>query len=799
MADMLPPVVSRLVAEIEDFVRGWDKAAETAEKDAAKIRAASKAAGGPGATGSGGRGSTSGLEAEAAAAEKAAASLARHAEAAERAARETERLGQEAHRAADYVQGADGRFRLAAHAVKDLTTVQQEAIPVGESLRDGVDRYGRSADQAGAHLRSMVGQTGAAKTGLADLGREASAGAEHVERLGKGAEAGARGTRRLGEDVKGVGQKVGEAGEEAASAAGRFSGFGEQLAGAGRGGGVLTAALVVLVGGVLPAVVAAALAGGVAVEGLGIAFAVGKLAAKGYEQAVKSLHPAIHQLEEASSRVVAAGLSQEFRKTGQAAISLKEDVVGVASAEVDLIKGMTQWLRSAEGISQVRTLLGGVRDLLEHLRAGAQAGVEAFVRFGAAAAPSMGRIGDAISSVFQKLRDVINEAQKTGQLKAAFDAGAQAVSAFGDVLKAVVAVMIKVAAQAGPQSALAIREFGRTLEQAGPMIADVTQFLAMLVLGLLKLVQVVTSAYNGIQRIRQALGPFGKSLGDLADNANKGAKGIDDVGTSSAKASRSLDGAAASGGKAGKALGDVGDSARRGSGGLFSVADGGEKASKGLDGVAASSDTAGKGLGDTADKSSTAGQAMQQLGDSGRQGAAGLSTVSTTSHQVTQSLDTLGPSAGQAGQAVGQGLAQGIQRSGAIAIQAAVAIANTIMAVMRQALAIRSPSQVMADEVGAHIPAGVGVGILANMGAATEPARQLARAAVEAARVGPAGVAAGVGGGGAVGARGGVVGAGGGSFTLEVGAGADSALASLIARMARTGQLKISANAVVAA
>lgn len=81
---------------------------------------------------------------------------------------------------------------------------------------------------------------------------------------------------------------------------------------------------------------------------------------------------------------------------------------------------------------------------------------------------------------------------------------------------------------------------------------------------------------------------------------------------------------------------------------------------------------------------------------------------------------------------IGSDIARGVIHGvlsfpGTLIHQAAVSFANKISSAFRSALAIGSPSKVMAEEVGRWIPAGIGKGIMEYSPSATAPAAQLTR------------------------------------------------------------------------
>ena len=140
----------------------------------------------------------------------------------------------------------------------------------------------------------------------------------------------------------------------------------------------------------------------------------------------------------------------------------------------------------------------------------------------------------------------------------------------------------------------------------------------------------------------------------------------------------------------------------------------------------------------------------------------------------------------QAGKDAGEGLAKGLEQAVGNVVQVATKMAESAMDAIKQTLGISSPSVVLRDEVGLMMGEGMAEGILASASQVTDAMRRTAGAAVNAGR--------GVGLGNAVAgaARGGAP----MQLQLKVSGGSDSAMGTAIAKLARTGQLKITANAV---
>src|SRR5688500_5604570 len=335
MAGAIPDIIIRLVADVDDFIRDWERAADAAERAAARIRAAGAAAG----------------------------------------------------------EGRD------ASRCRDRTAE--------------LDRRTRAARQA----------------------------ADSVRELGNS-------SRRTGSDVDELGRRIRELG----------GGLG-QVGGVMRGlpTPVLIAGFALLLS-ILPGIVAGIFALGAALTGIVMAAGVAALGAKGLGQAFDGLQRTIAPLQRQLDSVFRAGLSQEMIKLGQTITSeLAPAFKGVASAIVGLIKDTTEWIRSAEGISTIKTAMGGVQDLVRELSPAVKGLVQIFVEFAAAAAPSMKKIGEAISEVVIGIRDMFREANKPGELTKIFDAGAEAIKGFGEIIEGVIKILMEMASQGGLPAAEAMK------------------------------------------------------------------------------------------------------------------------------------------------------------------------------------------------------------------------------------------------------------------------------------------------------------------------------------------------------
>src|SRR5690606_27984391 len=90
--------------------------------------------------------------------------------------------------------------------------------------------------------------------------------------------------------------------------------------------------------------------------------------------------------------------------------------------------------------------------------------------------------------------------KETGQLERAFQAGAKAIEAFGEVLAGVVDVLIEVAASAGEPAADALKKFGQALQDAAPYIGIFFKALA-------QMVQILVTVIRWLGAVAKALEP----------------------------------------------------------------------------------------------------------------------------------------------------------------------------------------------------------------------------------------------------------------------------------------------------
>ncbi len=646
--------------------------------------------------------------------------------------------------------------------------------------------------------------------------------------------------RDLGNSSRQSGADIDELGDSARNAG---DGLGNLGRGAGSGGTHMKAmaAVVALVASVLPAVAAAALAAGAALQGLVIAGAVVAAGWKGIEQAAERLKGSLSGLQKQLENVFQEGLSREFQQLGQAIAGLDGPIKAIAGSVVDVIKAFTGWIRSAEGLNEVQSMLDGTDAMVRALAPGAEAAAKAFTGFGAAASSSMDEIGAALSSVFENLNEVIQKGRETGQLEKAFQAGAMAIEAFGEVLAGVIDIMIEMAGSAGEPAADAIKKFGQALQDAAPAIGTLFTFLAQAVNILATVVgwfaklskaceplfRIFNQANDGLTKFMKSLDPnrvgefgkaiseFAKKLGtDIKDGVDKAVKAVKEWWDKSVKDVK--DGAS-------KAIQAVKDWVSKT---VQDIKTGAQKAvqavkewwNKAVQDVKTGTQKALQAVKDWINKTvqdvKTGTQKVIQavkdwwnktvqdvkdgvqkvvdevktwwddMVDAVNEGVDKVvAAVKELPGKALAALAPWGKDMEKAGKDAGNGLEKGLASTVSKLVATAKAMAMQAMNAIKGALGIRSPSTVFRDEVGAMIPEGIAEGIIANSSKVTDAMRRTGMAAL--------------GAGGS--AFGGAMGRSGGqqTLTLHVAGGADGAVGVMIARLAQQGKLKITANAVV--
>jgi vacuolar-type H+-ATPase subunit H len=686
------------------------------------------------------------------------------------------------------------------------------------------DRAADAAERGAARIRAAqasVGDSDINSSGFRDLNSE-------LERLTRTARSAAdqmrefgNGTRTAGNDVDRLGERARRAGD----ALGGESGGGGLGGAMGRSAGQsrLMAVGIAALLSVLPAAAAAALAAGAALQGLGVVAAVVITGWKGIADAAEMLKGRLASLKSQLENTFRQGLTQEFDKLGQAIAGLSQPLNGIANSVVGVVKEFTGWIRSAQGMGEIRTMLGGVDEMVKHLAPGAKAMAEAFTGFGATAAPAMGKIGDALSSVFENLNKVIQKGKETGQLQKAFEAGASAIEAFGDVLAGVVDILIEMAGSAGEPAADAMKKLGKALSDAAPAIGTffhllagsmnilmtVVGWIAKLVAAFDPLIRILNDAWAGVDKFLKALDPskideVGKAIAGFAIKlAGDLKKGFDDAVAAVKKWAEDTKKAIETGvAEAIKAINKFVDDAIQA---VKKWVDDAVKAAKKwaddlIKEVKKGVEDAVKAIQDLPQK---AGDALREWGSKLEQAAKdawaklvaaveqgvddAVSTIKGLPEKAKQALDDWVQDMEQAGKDAGDGLNKGLESAVDNVVKTATEMAQAAMAAIKSALGIQSPSVVLRNEVGLMMGAGIADGIIASAGRVRDAMRQTGLSAVAAGRgAALSGLATSRGGGQQ-------------TFTLHIGTGSDTAMGTAIAKLAQQGKLKITTNASVSA
>ena len=685
------------------------------------------------------------------------------------------------------------------------------------------DRAADAATRAAARIR-------AAQQGLGDIDINSSRFGDlnsELERLTRTARQAADSIREFGNGARGGGRDIDELARSARQAAGAL---GEGGAGAGggligamgksRAGAQVLAAGVVILVSLLPAVAAAALAAGAALQGMAVVAAVVVAGWKGISDAAELLKGRLAALKSQLENTFRQGLTQEFDKLGQALAGLGEPLKAIASATVGVVKEFTGWIRSSQGLEEIKTMLGGVENMVKALGPGAKAAAQGFTAFGAAAAPSMGKIGEAISSVFENLTKVIEKGKETGQLQKAFEAGAAAIEAFGEVAAGLLDILIEMAGSGGEPAADAIKKFGVALQDAAPLIGTLLGYLAqcinilMTVVGwFTKLAKALEPVYRtmndvnkGITDFMKSISPekiddFGKSVAGLAlkigldlkkgfddavaavkkwaDDTKKGIeKGVDEAIKAVNKFVDDIIKAVK------KWVDDTVKAVQKWADELVKeVKDGVDKAIQAIKELPQKTLDA---LSDWVQKLKQAAKdAWDGLVQAVKEGIdTALAEIEKLPQKAKQSMDKWVTDMKQAGKDAGEGLDEGLASAIGNVVETATMMAEQAMAAIKGALGIASPSIVMRDQIGKMIPAGIALGIIANAGAVTDAMNRTGLGALTAGR-------------GANAISGSAMGRSSQVFTLQVSGGADSAMGTAIARLAQQGKLKITSKAIV--
>ena len=679
------------------------------------------------------------------------------------------------------------------------------------------DRAADAATRAAARIR-------AAQQGLGDIDIDTSRFGDlnsELERMTRTLRQATDQIREFGNSTRNAGGGLDDLADRARRAGDALGGGG----GGGLGGGMLKAgmagkamvAAVALIASILPAIAAAALAAGAALQGLSVVAGVVIGGWRGIEQAGQRLKASLGGLQKQLESVFRAELSREFQKLGQAISTLDSPLKSIARSTSDVIKEFTGWIRSSKGMEEIKTMLGGVDNMVKSLAPGAKALAEAFTGFGAAAAPAMDDIGKALSSVFENLNKVIQKNEESGQLTKAFEAGAAAIEAFGVVLAGIIDVLIEMAASGGKPAAEAIKKFGQALSDAAPTIGIMFGALAraadviMTVIGwftkLLKAMEPVTKVCQKAGEQWDELVMKGKGFAALGgiiaaafevvkkavvDGVTKAVEAVKkwwedtkkavEKGVTDAK--KAIDKWKDDTNKAiNKMVADVIK-------GIKKWWDDTKKAvEKGVADIKKAidkwKDDVNKAINDLVD--GWIKSVQQWWEDTQKDVQEGVDKVVEFIKQlpdkVMQALNNWVRDMKQLGKDAIDGIAEGIQSAVGNLVGAATKAAKAALDAIKSTLGISSPSKVFADEVGKMIPAGIALGITGNTSLISDAMNRTGLGALAAGR--------GAIGGAALGRGGQQV------FTLQIGSGADSAMGTAIARLAQQGKLKITANAVV--
>lgn len=708
MAGAIPDIIIRLVADVDDFIRDWERAADAAERAAARIRAAGAAAGnGPGG-------------------------------------------------------GDDGMARRM------------------RELNDEMDRLARTARAAADAVR------------------------EH-----------GNASRRASEDVESLRRRLDELGNGMGRVGGSFSSLGARSQ-------FMVAAFAVLAS-ILPGIIAGIFALGAAAVGVAAAIGVMVLGSKGLGQAFDGLGRAIAPLKRQLDSVFRSELSQEMIKLGQTlSTQLAPSFKAVAHAISDLIKDTTEWIRSSEGLNKIKTLMSGVQDLVKELSPAIKGIVQIFIEFGAAAAPAMGKIGQAISEVVTSLRDMFREAQKSGQLQKIFEAGAEAIKGFGEILKGVIMILMEMADQGGRPAAEAMKDLGKALQNAAPAIgalfanlARAAEIIAKVIEFVSRLGDVLADIINPIRALQREFPKATKDMESFTKGFQKIAgaipaaakevdkfvqtmkKGFDKIVQDTKKAVDKVASDIKAGfDKANQSVKQAVDKINQ------SIKQGWDKAvsttKQSADKVAAAAkqgfDKANQQIKSAIDRMVQAAREWwDQMVQATKEGVdKAVQATKEFVDKAVQAVKELPAKFEQAGKEMVDGLIKGIASGAAKLAKALVEMVMSGVRAMRSALNMASPSKLMADEVGVWIPAGIAQGIKAGTPALHAALARSVRTLPMTASVALQGAS-----------RGSAIGLGGGTgkqvieVKLAVGSGGDGVMGQAIAKLGRTGQLKLTGNAVV--
>jgi cell division septum initiation protein DivIVA len=653
----------------------------------------------------------------------------------------------------------------------------------------------RAAEQAAARIRAA----GAAAGDGPDPSRFRDLNAE-LERLTRTARQAADAIREHGNASRRAGQDTDELGRRIRDLNGNLGRVGSSAMSAGAGSKLMQVAWAALAS-ILPGIIAGIFALGAALTGIVLAAGVAVLGARGLGQAFDRLQATIAPLQRQLDSLFRSQLGQEMAKLGQTITSeLTPAFKGVAGAIADLIKDTTQWIRSSDGISTIKQAMSGVQDLVRELSPAVKGLVQIFLEFAASAAPSMGKIGQAISEVVTRIRDLFREANKTGQLTRIFEAGAEAVKGFGQIVEGLIAILLEMADQGGQPAAQAMKNLGQAMKDAAPAIGALFANLA-------RAAEVITTVIKWIAKLGDVLADVINPLRALEKAFPGATKGMETF-------TKSVERIGASVGGAGKEIQKFGQTVQKGMDKVAqdtakALAKAGQEvvkwATKMASDAKSGTDKTNQAIKQGFDK---ANQAIKQAVDKMVQDVKAWwdKTVADVGAGVDRANQAL--KAGidkmiqdfkasadkffQAGKDMVDGLIKGAKAKADELVNTFKEMAEKALAAAKAALGIHSPSQVFADEVGIHIPAGIAQGIKAGAPALNAALAASMRGLPTMANVALSGAAGRMGAISAGGAGRQVV-----EVKLAVGSGGDGAVGTMIGGLARRGQLKITANAVV--
>lgn len=698
----------------------------------------------------------------------------------------------------------------------------------------------RAAEEAAARIRAA----GAAAGNGPDADRFRDLNGE-LDRLIRNARAAADSVRELGNSSRRSGDDVDELGRRIRDLNGRLGSMGSSIRGIPLP--VLIAGLLYLAS-MLPAVIAGILGLATAAGGLAIGIATMALGARGLGQAFDRLQATIAPLQRQLDSLFRRELGQEFAKLGQTITSeLTPAFKGVGSAMADLIKDTTQWIRSSEGISTIKTAMGGVQDLIRELSPAVKGLVQIFAEWMAAAAPSMKVLGQAISEVVVSLRDMFREAQKSGQLDRIFKNAAEAIKGFGEIIKGIIMILLEMADKGGGPAADSMQKLGKALQDAAPAIGQAFKALAMLGDVLNTIIGVISTVVGWIAKMAEGMNDidaqskgikdFFGSIPGMAKSAGDAIMGffamikekfavidLNDLGPWWDKINKNIskgtmDAKITVGQWITKTVSDIKEGADKAIAAVkqwwdktvSDVKAGVDKVlapvkqwwDKTVTEVKAGANKAAAAVKQWADKTV---QDVKSFVDKTIQSVKEwwdktVSEVKAGVDRVLQSIKEMGDKLleevkklpekfVQAGKDMVDGIVKGAKAQADALIKVFEDMAQKALAAVKRVLGIASPSQVFEAEVGHMIPAGIAQGITKGAPAMTTALNRAMRQLPINANVALAG-----------GIRGAAIGAAGGRQVIEVklavGSGGDGAMGQAIAGLARRGQLKLTANAVV--